>query len=63
MKLQLVVTYFDHTIMYFPVSAERGGWKIDNPSRCLIVGHGVPRTFIPLDQVRSFDIAPSGSPE
>lgn len=59
MTVQLVVTYFDHQVMYYPVDSERG-WKIDNPSRCLIIGRGVPRTFVPLDQVRSFDIVRFG---
>lgn len=56
MRLQIIVTYHDHMIMYYPVSADCGGWKIDAPSRCLVVGVGVPRTWIPLDQVRSFSI-------
>lgn len=56
-RLQLIVTYFDHAIMYYPTDAGQG-WKIDSASRCLVVGRGVPRTMIPLDQVRSFDIAP-----
>jgi hypothetical protein len=56
MRLQLVILYHDHTHMYYPVSAEGGGWKIDAPSRCLVIGRGVPRTWIPLDQVRSFQI-------
>lgn len=55
MKLQIVVTYNDNSHMYYPVSHD-GGWKIDAPSRCLVIGHGVPRTWVPLDQVRSFSI-------
>lgn len=58
-RRQLVVTYADHMVMYYPVTAD-GGWKIDNPSRCLVVGRGVPRTYIPLDQVRSFQIEQVG---
>jgi hypothetical protein len=55
MRRQLVVTYHDRAIMYYPVDADRS-WKIDPSWRCLIIGKGVPRTFVPLDQVRSFDI-------
>lgn len=50
----LVVTYFDHQVMYYSVSPDTG-WRIDNPSRCLVVGK-FPRTYIPLDQVRNFVI-------
>lgn len=53
-KTQLVVTYNDHAIMYYKVGPEHG-WKIDNASRCLVIGK-FPRTYIPLDQVRSFNI-------
>lgn len=56
-RLQLIVTYFDHTIMYYPIDAGQG-WKIDSATRQIVIGRGVPRTFIPLDQVRSYDIAP-----
>jgi hypothetical protein len=56
-RLQLIVTYFDHTVMHYPVSMEGGGWKLDSASRWLVVGKGVPRTFIPLDKVRSFEIS------
>lgn len=55
-RRQLVVTYHDHTIMWYSVGPDRS-WRIDNPSRCIIIGHGLPRTYIPLDTVRSFDIA------
>ena len=57
-RVHLVVTYTDHTVLYFPVE---GGWKIDNPHRCLVVGRGLPRTYIPLDAVRSFDVEECGS--
>ena len=53
-RTQLVVTYNDHQIMYYPIPYD-DGWRIDNPSRCLVIGK-FPRTYIPLDQVRSFDI-------
>ena len=59
-RVHLVVTYNDHTVNYFPVE---GGWKIDNPHRCLVVGRGLPRTYIPLDQVRSFNVEECGGDE
>jgi hypothetical protein len=62
-RTQLVVLYHDHQHMYFPVGPDRD-WKVDNASRCLVVGK-FPRTYIPLDTVRSFDIEAIGgdSPE
>jgi hypothetical protein len=53
-RTQLVVLYHDHQHMYFQVGPDRG-WRIDNASRCIVVGR-FPRTYIPLDTVRSFDI-------
>lgn len=53
-----MVTYFDRQIMYYPVSLD-SSWKIDSASRCLVIGK-FPRTYIPLDQVRSFDIERCG---
>jgi hypothetical protein len=53
-RVQLVVTYNDHTIMYYPI-LQGEGWKISNPHRCIVIGR-MPRTYIPLDQVRSFAI-------
>src|SRR5215212_850855 len=57
-RTQLVVLYHDHQHMYFPVGPDCG-WRIDNASRCLVVGT-FPRTYIPLDTVRSFDIEAIG---
>lgn len=55
MRLQLSVLYHDHTTLFYPIGPRRA-WKVDGPSRCLVIGHGVPRTYVPLDQVRSFGI-------
>jgi hypothetical protein len=52
-RRQLVVTYFNNITHYFPVN---NGWRIDGPSRMIVVGHGVPRTMIPLDSVASVSI-------
>lgn len=54
MRCQLVVTYNDHTIMYYPVP-KADGWKISHPHRCIVIGK-FPRTYVPLDQVRSFSV-------
>lgn len=55
-RTQLVVSYADHSTRYY-VIGPGSSWRIDAASRCLVIGRGVPRTYVPLDQVRSFDIA------
>jgi hypothetical protein len=54
-KLQLAVQYFDNTCRYFPIDPDQG-WKLDPINRQIVVGRGVPRTMIPLDGVRYYDI-------
>jgi hypothetical protein len=54
-RLQVVVTYADDQVRYYPLSRETG-WRIDPVYRQLILGKGLPRTYIPLDSVRSYDI-------
>jgi hypothetical protein len=56
----IAVTYTDNVTHYFPVGLNRP-WRIDAPSRCLIIGRGVPRIYVPLDQVRSFHIEEAGT--
>lgn len=51
----LVVEYTDHQRRYFPVP-EGQGWRIDAAYRCIVIGHGVPRTMVPLDRVTDFTI-------
>jgi hypothetical protein len=58
--LQLIVTYHDNVIMYYQIP-DGGCWRIDPATRCLIVGHGLPRTYVPLDTVRSFEIVGKAS--
>lgn len=53
-RVQIVVTYNDHTTMYYPIP-EGESWKISHPHRCIVIGR-MPRTYIPLDQVRSFTV-------
>lgn len=60
MNSQIIVTYHDGSLLFYPISSERGGWKIDATIRCIVIGHGVPRVYVPLDQVRSFEICRVG---
>ena len=55
MTVQLVVTYNDHTIMYYSVNM-RQGWRVDAAKRCIVIGRRLPRTYIPLDSIRSWDV-------
>lgn len=57
-RVQLVVTYRDHQIMYYPTYPETG-WKIDAATRCVVVGK-FPRTYIPLDAILSFEVEAVG---
>jgi hypothetical protein len=53
--VQIVVTYLTHQTAFFPVPPDEG-WKISASMRCIVVGHGVPRTLIPLDTVLWFSL-------
>lgn len=56
MPVQLVVSYFNGQTRFYQVGPGRG-WKVDAPSRCLVVGTGgLPRTYVPLDQVENFAV-------
>lgn len=54
--LQLVVWHKD-TLMprYYSVSADTG-WRIDCDTRQIVIGRDLPRTYIPLDNVTSYQI-------
>jgi hypothetical protein len=58
-KLQLVVIHTGHRIRYYQIPAE-GGWKVDTETRQLVIGRGVPRDFVPLDNVLSYSIEEVG---
>lgn len=60
MPLQLVVTYLDDQIRYYPIRREQG-WRIDPVYNQILVGKGLPRTHIPLSNVRSYDIEEYGA--
>jgi hypothetical protein len=51
--VQLSVLYLDNITHYFPAN---GGWKVDATIRCIVIGRGMPRTYVPLDTVRSFTV-------
>lgn len=51
-RVQLVVTLLDGSVRFYPVTEE--GWKIDTSSRCLLIGKGFGRVYVPLDNVESF---------
>jgi hypothetical protein len=57
MSVHIVVAYADHQTGYYPVPEDEG-WKIDTAKRCLVIGHGVPRTYVPLDGVQHFTVEP-----
>lgn len=52
------VEYMDHSTAHFHVGPEFEfkTWKVSGPTRSLILGQGVPRTHIPLDNVRLFSL-------
>lgn len=54
-RVQIVVTYFNYQIMYYPVPVGQG-WKVSTSDRHISVGTGLPRTRIPLDNVASYSI-------
>lgn len=54
MHINLVVTHTDNTIGYYPLNEGRG-YKVD-PSMRVIRILGTPPVFIPLDNVRSWEV-------
>jgi len=55
-RLQLVVNHTGNVIRYYPVSFESGGWHVNSATREIVIGKGVPREFVPLDNVLSYRI-------
>lgn len=60
-RIQIVVVHTGHRIRYYPVP-EGESWKVDPEWRQIIIGVGVPRTCIPLDNVVSYSIEYLGDP-
>lgn len=52
-RVQIHVTLLDGTQRWYPVG-DGEGWKIDSTSRCIIIGKGLGRTYIPFDNVDCF---------
>lgn len=54
-QLQLVVCHRGiHTASYYSIPSS--GWRIDLETRHIVLGKGLPRKYIPLDNVLSYDI-------
>lgn len=59
--IEIEVTYNDHSQGYFPINP-REGWRVNPAQRCLVIGHGVPRIHVPLDNVLYFTLLPGFAP-
>lgn len=55
MAVQIVVSYKDGRVGYFPVPPSQS-WRVDSADRCLVIGTGVPRVFVPLDSVVAYEV-------
>lgn len=51
-RIQLVVTHMDNQVSYFTVPDT--GWKLDPIHRQILIGRGIDRVMVPLDNVRSY---------
>lgn len=60
--IEIEVTYNDHSQGYFPID-QRQGWRVNPAQRCLVIGHGVPRIHVPLDNVLYFTLLEKPDPE
>ena len=55
-RIQLVVWHRGETKPnHYPVPRE-GGWKIDTLHRQIVIGTGLPRTMLPLDNIMSYSV-------
>lgn len=54
-RVQLVVRHNDDSHSYYTVSPG-GGWRIDPARGVLIVGRGMPRTYVPLVNVKDWAV-------
>lgn len=59
MGIHVVVEYRDHQRGFYPVPAGQS-WRLDTAARCIVIGTGVPRTYVPLDSVLSFNVEECG---
>jgi len=51
--IHLAIEYKDGSSRYYPVS---DSWRVDTTFRMIVIGRGVPRIHIPLDNVYSIEI-------
>lgn len=54
----LTVHYLDGQFRSFRLTQ---GWKVDVMHRMLVIGRGIPRTVVPLDTVKFFELEGVGS--
>lgn len=54
-RVQIEVTGMDNVMSFYPVPPGQG-WKIDPSYALLVIGRGLGRTVIPLQNVRSFRV-------
>lgn len=55
-RLQLMVWHRGMlSPLYYPIDKKQG-WRINETTREIVVGRGVPRVLIPLDNVLSYSI-------
>jgi len=55
-KVQLIVTFMDDSIRYYPISHR--GWKFEsmNGVDMLVIGNGLDRVFIPTGNTRTIEL-------
>lgn len=53
--MYLVITFKDGQEASFKLDSNRG-WRIATESRQIIIGRGVPRTMVPLDNVLYYEV-------
>lgn len=54
-RIQLVVEYLNSTSpRYYPIPED--GWRIDTTNRQIVIGRGIPRSFIPMDTVAAYHL-------
>lgn len=60
-RVRLEVTFFNHQTISREVTSI--GWKVSTSRRVLVIGHGVPRMEIPLDNVLCWQLTRIGLSE
>lgn len=55
MKIQLVVWHRGESKPNY-YTVPKSGWRVDTTHRQIVIGHGLPRVMIPLDNVLSYSL-------